>query len=1156
MSTEDERPKEIYDDGEPSWKTNLEDDSTTTPAGGSSHDKESDSPADLKRQEEATTASAKSDSSEDALGKGFTSDDSNNDSFTSKLIGKKLQLTLGGGIGAFIGLAAISLFMFIMPLKVLHVVNNMQDKYFGSSESAVEGRIEHHFNRYIADHVLQSLNGEGLCKNTRTIDRSCVKPVTGTGPAAVLYRGWQDAKLETKMAEQYGFEIAREPNSNNYTLRVDGKVSNIDVEGFRKNPANGLFQATGGREDIRRSVRQALAGETRWKKVMYRYKVGRLMERKYGIRRCVFYCQQQDNFDSWKTDKRNGFGRVFARRVLQPRSETVGLALECILSTSCDNDPATTNENEDGDLEKKDKLQKNIDKFLAQRGTEYTADTVESIAKVTAGITESGGFGKYIVKEVITKVTNETIAKVAGKAIPIVGWIDMVAQMTTKIKTAGPKFKKWAFAVNSAGMVSQYAVYRSHADEIKNGKTDIELAGSVADSLNGMEQSPLYTDVMGTGSTAQTTSFFPKALAEGASTSPDYLCDDGKPVPAGKKICNEESLKFDNLLTDASDLFRVPPLQQLGVIADGWNASAGKALALAGGAIGSLVQSFPGIDQLNNLIAESAQPLLDQAAKIIPNPFSDTQSGGRSFNLASGGANVAGNHNAEFGLGGKRLSNQEVADIRTSRMVEKDENFKEKSLYARLFDKDDTQSFVSQVAISMPIGTSSYTQTGLTNIASNPIGKIMGSFSSIFSTKRVLAETAEEDPFGVPQYGYPVNDPSITAETPEDCDTYNKEWAEDTTLDPESGQEIHNRVNLCLLDQAAIGSAGGYFTSEVLTEADLGSINSGGSGSTASNSSIYFLGDSLTVGMKSSGLDSKLQGKGWSPTSNGVVGRKISGGPAPDGITQLNNDKSTASTAGTIVMALGTNHFGETPEVFNSELKKMYDQIKAVNASASIMWVNYAGTGQFAAPLQQKSALLGTFASQNNIKIIDWATPGQGLVDPNDVHPYKNYPAMTDIVVNAIGQAPVASSGSGFAQPNANAIDISQTSEIPGTGGIRIATSMLPQITNMLAAARKEGVELLPISSGWRDPAKQVELRKQNCPDWQNSPPGDCRPVTAKPGTSNHERGQAIDFGNMCYPNGSICPGNPRWEWLRNNASKYGFLPLSSEAWHWSLTGN
>lgn len=142
----------------------------------------------------------------------------------------------------------------------------------------------------------------------------------------------------------------------------------------------------------------------------------------------------------------------------------------------------------------------------------------------------------------------------------------------------------------------------------------------------------------------------------------------------------------------------------------------------------------------------------------------------------------------------------------------------------------------------------------------------------------------------------------------------------------------------------------------------------------------------------------------------------------------------------------------------------------------------------------------------------------------------------------------------GFAVPYTKPIGIELTSVIPGTS-VRIATNTLPQFMNMMNAAKASGVDLNPISSGWRDPQQQIALRKQNCPDWQNSPAGDCKPPTALPGTSIHERGQAIDFGSMCFPSGKTCPGNKRWEWLTANAGKYGFKPLSSEAWHWSVTG-
>lgn len=147
--------------------------------------------------------------------------------------------------------------------------------------------------------------------------------------------------------------------------------------------------------------------------------------------------------------------------------------------------------------------------------------------------------------------------------------------------------------------------------------------------------------------------------------------------------------------------------------------------------------------------------------------------------------------------------------------------------------------------------------------------------------------------------------------------------------------------------------------------------------------------------------------------------------------------------------------------------------------------------------------------------------------------------------------SPVVTGGASGAIPE------DQTSEIPGSGGRRIATELLPQFMAMVQHAQRDGINLMPISSSYRSQAAQIELRKSNCADWQNTPSKDCNPPTAKPGTSYHESGKAIDFGNMCYSRygATSCRGNARWEWLTKNAQQYGFTQLSSEAWHWSVGG-
>jgi LAS superfamily LD-carboxypeptidase LdcB len=103
----------------------------------------------------------------------------------------------------------------------------------------------------------------------------------------------------------------------------------------------------------------------------------------------------------------------------------------------------------------------------------------------------------------------------------------------------------------------------------------------------------------------------------------------------------------------------------------------------------------------------------------------------------------------------------------------------------------------------------------------------------------------------------------------------------------------------------------------------------------------------------------------------------------------------------------------------------------------------------------------------------------------------------------------------------------------------------------MLAAASADGYSFG--GGGYRDPAAQIALREQNCPDPWNSPPSACSPPTAMPGQSLHEQGLAIDF---TY-NGSLIQSqsNPGFVWLANHAGSYGFYNLPSEPWHWSVDG-
>jgi hypothetical protein len=122
-------------------------------------------------------------------------------------------------------------------------------------------------------------------------------------------------------------------------------------------------------------------------------------------------------------------------------------------------------------------------------------------------------------------------------------------------------------------------------------------------------------------------------------------------------------------------------------------------------------------------------------------------------------------------------------------------------------------------------------------------------------------------------------------------------------------------------------------------------------------------------------------------------------------------------------------------------------------------------------------------------------------------------------------------------------------------GGITVNSSIAEQLRQLLGAASAAGINLG--GYGYRDINVQIQLRRQNCGTsdyavWY-APADSCRPPTARPGYSMHERGLAIDFQS----NGSFINSrsNPGYIWLAANAGRFGFINLPSEPWHWSVSG-
>jgi septal ring factor EnvC (AmiA/AmiB activator) len=120
---------------------------------------------------------------------------------------------------------------------------------------------------------------------------------------------------------------------------------------------------------------------------------------------------------------------------------------------------------------------------------------------------------------------------------------------------------------------------------------------------------------------------------------------------------------------------------------------------------------------------------------------------------------------------------------------------------------------------------------------------------------------------------------------------------------------------------------------------------------------------------------------------------------------------------------------------------------------------------------------------------------------------------------------------------------------------VQVAGDIAGQVERLLNDAAEAGYSMC--GYGFRDPADQIAVRRANCGTSTyaiyQAPSSYCSPPTARPGSSMHEQGLAIDF---TIGGSTIRSSSGAYSWLRANAANYGLYNLPSESWHWSVNGN
>jgi D-alanyl-D-alanine carboxypeptidase len=1162
---------------------------------------------DLAEKEESSTKK-----DPDRVGKGYSASGDAGSAATgitsasaiySKVLGSKKKKGAAAFAAAIVASLIIMLTLFL-PAKLLFIMNNLQDRFYSASADALDKETDRLVSNYLKGKAAAWKKDRcGGKASGKIIDQSCRIYTPGKSLVQNLFSGWSDGKLEDKLLKQYGIAFAIRDGGKTFMMEFhDNNGKQIDFAELTSmlTPDNDatIDDILRGNSSWTQSKKnqyldlfeRSLAHETRYKRVFIKMKVARLLERKYATKMCVFGCfgldRKANDYSDWKENKKRAFKIKVAERILVGKFEMYQYLYKCIMDESCTPDDFTKPDPmpyeadafgcaQECDLngEPRSKYDNEARSQLAKRVLSYLDNNPEAAKKLYDQFQRNGFFSSFVSNWFKTKITKDDldgrgkavaksaeaaeaiakaggkVAKVGARAIPIIGEIDTAASLVNGVETVRTAAPKMAYVMNATAVANFWQMSRTSVDEAKDGSTDAALIGSVVSSfgpgvqidateknqvggLAGAEQSPLYGSLIGNtktntkfASSSFSLPFIGKALA-----APTHHCQNGSSVPSGSLICSEEAVQGNgnlitedvNALTDSS-----PSWKLLTTISKVWVGARNTLYGTLGGALSGLFGFIGSIvcpdgivgyltgtkiacalagfvaDQISNaagdvikVIAPFAESGLAEAVHFIIDKFFGYNvdlipihmSGSKAFNLAAAGADVTGNESAHYLVGGRELSTAEVAVIVNDQAQKRYQEYKNQSFFARMFDDESEYSPVSKVAMAMP-----YSKTEAVNSVSAKISSPFHTISSMFGALlKSPAASAERpvnvipDPFGVTQYGYPANDPSLK-------------------MDPDK-----------------------FWTTYCVSKSAPGAVvtidNSNSDPAFWSLPKLYNAYSSQT-------LDDAYTPVNNAPTSS-----------TTDSLNPLSN-KADIVKALLKISPMGTNRCA---------------LIQAAVGSAGAIFTDDVLTAD------EKSSLGGATPSTNPLS----PSPTGGSVNLNGTNQTTT---QCDPRTNDIGTY------QGYSNEQPVQIRICSLPNLPCggeecTGAYGITKADGHALVNAAASTAfynlvEAGNAALPANlklssnSSFRTMAHQQSLCSGNT---QCS--GKDYIAVAKPGTSNHQMGLAIDFDikginesrDSCTTVAGVCTasGHQDWQWLTSNSGRFGLKQYVNEFWHFSPSGN
>lgn len=675
-------------------------------------------------------------------------------SFISRFKGNKKWLATLGISGALltIGIGFLSL----LPLKLEMFIKNITGVASSIPAHAVEQRTEYLLVRALATQLIMKANANMPENEAKLV-------FCGNGSVACsLFTTWGSEYFEKKL----GFTIDVDAQGR-ATLGGKAQRWQVSISSGERNIDTAMREID-KHADMRKYLKEEIKKTSKSSNFVTRYLARKILMQKYGIKNWRGPPAIENKIDSAVTKLDNAKAtlktNIFKNTVgkISPRMATY---LACLQGgTSCEKliselskevvDPNSAVDSEGNPLSEDSEEYKRL---ASQKAAAEAFN-----AELSSTSSNSG--------ELMSKFFSKKVIAMVGGGAAGVGILDLVFRSVDSVDSRALEQINYDIitqAYTGFGYGDEAGVVVTNEKmKVNEGEFDIETLAAATELFNEAEKSPLLQAESGILNNT------------GASVSRECDTAEGAKVVAlepGQLVCPERRAVKDY----SSAFVNMPGWSALAVIADGWVNSVSKVIDLIGESVTNILKAIPGVEAALNSLGDLLQPSIEWLMGLIFDipTIGPEATGANNYDALSGAIRIEQNElmlsgvdssGKAMGGGGSLLTDQQVAMVRNSYQDSERQYYDSQPMMAKLFDANLQGSFLQQLILKTPTSTATLGQLPMTAL------------QTAFAGQTASAATADNtaNPFGLPMYGYSVNDPALTQDpevyTPAKCEETNK----------------------------------------------------------------------------------------------------------------------------------------------------------------------------------------------------------------------------------------------------------------------------------------------------------------------------------------------------------------------------------------------